>query len=149
MSQCFTPESREKKTSCVLYSDQSLFKWEFSNLRLHLLILGNFSLSIGALSWKIAHSTHSQCSRVFFLLCFSLLLLTNFSLPSSLLLIASLFPLSICRPGSCAGTSSMERYKVSNEFPDDTLNFIKMHPLMDEAVPSIAYRPWFLKTMVR
>lgn len=54
-----------------------------------------------------------------------------------------------CRPGNCAGTSSMERYKVSNEFPDDTLNFIKMHPLMDEAVPSIANRPWFLKTMVR
>ncbi|XP_071395112.1 semaphorin-6A-like [Centroberyx affinis] len=53
------------------------------------------------------------------------------------------------RPGYCAGTPSMERYKVSNEFPDDTLNFIKMHPLMDEAVPSIANRPWFLKTMVR
>uniref|UniRef100_A0A3Q2XIM7 Semaphorin 6A n=1 Tax=Hippocampus comes TaxID=109280 RepID=A0A3Q2XIM7_HIPCM len=53
------------------------------------------------------------------------------------------------RPGSCAGSPSMERYKVSNEFPDDTLNFIKMHPLMDEAVPSIANRPWFLKTMVR
>ncbi|XP_026855564.2 semaphorin-6A isoform X2 [Electrophorus electricus] len=53
------------------------------------------------------------------------------------------------RPGCCAGTSSAERYKVSNEFPDDTLNFIKMHPLMDEAVPSIAHRPWFLKTMVR
>ncbi|XP_036381926.1 semaphorin-6A isoform X2 [Megalops cyprinoides] len=53
------------------------------------------------------------------------------------------------RPGCCAGTASMERYKVSNEFPDDTLNFIKMHPLMDEAVPSITNRPWFLKTMVR
>uniref|UniRef100_A0A669C1D6 Semaphorin 6A n=1 Tax=Oreochromis niloticus TaxID=8128 RepID=A0A669C1D6_ORENI len=53
------------------------------------------------------------------------------------------------RPGNCAGTPPMERYKVSNEFPDDTLNFIKMHPLMDEAVPSIANRPWFLKTMVR
>ncbi|XP_041792190.1 semaphorin-6A isoform X3 [Chelmon rostratus] len=53
------------------------------------------------------------------------------------------------RPGNCASTPSMERYKVSNEFPDDTLNFIKMHPLMDEAVPSIANRPWFLKTMVR
>ncbi|XP_054466200.1 semaphorin-6A [Anoplopoma fimbria] len=53
------------------------------------------------------------------------------------------------RPGNCAGIPSMERYKVSNEFPDDTLNFIKMHPLMDEAVPAIANRPWFLKTMVR
>lgn len=57
--------------------------------------------------------------------------------------------LFIYRPGNCASTPSMERYKVSNEFPDDTLNFIKMHPLMDEAVPSIANRPWFLKTMVR
>ncbi|XP_062854385.1 semaphorin-6A [Trichomycterus rosablanca] len=53
------------------------------------------------------------------------------------------------RPGCCAGTPSAEKFKVSNEFPDDTLNFIKMHPLMDEAVPSIANRPWFLKTMVR
>ncbi|XP_060736951.1 semaphorin-6A isoform X3 [Tachysurus vachellii] len=53
------------------------------------------------------------------------------------------------RPGCCAGTPSTEKYKMSNEFPDDTLNFIKMHPLMDEAVPSIANRPWFLKTMVR
>lgn len=54
------------------------------------------------------------------------------------------------RPGCCAGSSpTMEKYKVSNEFPDDTLNFIKQHPLMDEAVPSIANRPWFLKTMVR
>ncbi|XP_055025073.1 semaphorin-6A isoform X3 [Misgurnus anguillicaudatus] len=53
------------------------------------------------------------------------------------------------RPGVCAGSSSVEKFKVSNEFPDETLNFIKMHPLMDEAVPSITNRPWFLKTMVR
>ncbi|KAJ8380976.1 hypothetical protein SKAU_G00017540 [Synaphobranchus kaupii] len=53
------------------------------------------------------------------------------------------------RPGCCAGKASTERYKLSSEFPDDTLNFIKMHPLMDEAVPSITNRPWFLKTMVR
>ncbi|KAF3851259.1 hypothetical protein F7725_013031 [Dissostichus mawsoni] len=58
-------------------------------------------------------------------------------------------PMTWLRPGNCAGIPSMERYKVSNEFPDDTLNFIKQHPLMDEAVPSIANRPWFLKTMVR
>lgn len=55
----------------------------------------------------------------------------------------------VFRPGVCAGTSSGEKFKVSNEFPDETLNFIKIHPLMDEAVPSIANRPWFLKTMVR
>ncbi|XP_054445903.1 semaphorin-6A isoform X4 [Pteronotus mesoamericanus] len=53
------------------------------------------------------------------------------------------------RPGCCAGSSSLERYATSNEFPDDTLNFIKTHPLMDEAVPSIINRPWFLRTMVR
>ncbi|XP_037657114.1 semaphorin-6A isoform X3 [Choloepus didactylus] len=53
------------------------------------------------------------------------------------------------RPGCCAGSSSLEKYATSNEFPDDTLNFIKTHPLMDEAVPSIINRPWFLRTMVR
>ncbi|XP_075864414.1 semaphorin-6A isoform X2 [Microcebus murinus] len=53
------------------------------------------------------------------------------------------------RPGCCAGSSTLEKYATSNEFPDDTLNFIKTHPLMDEAVPSIFNRPWFLRTMVR
>ncbi|XP_072716561.1 semaphorin-6A isoform X5 [Ciconia boyciana] len=53
------------------------------------------------------------------------------------------------RPGCCAGATSLEKYVTSNEFPDDTLNFIKTHPLMDEAVPSIVNRPWFLRTMVR
>ncbi|XP_041256154.1 semaphorin-6A isoform X3 [Onychostruthus taczanowskii] len=53
------------------------------------------------------------------------------------------------RPGCCAGSTSLEKYVTSNEFPDDTLNFIKTHPLMDEAVPSIVNRPWFLRTMVR
>ncbi|XP_048706030.2 semaphorin-6A isoform X3 [Caretta caretta] len=53
------------------------------------------------------------------------------------------------RPGCCAGSVSLEKYITSNEFPDDTLNFIKTHPLMDEAVPSIVSRPWFLRTMVR
>ncbi|XP_015976364.2 semaphorin-6A isoform X2 [Rousettus aegyptiacus] len=53
------------------------------------------------------------------------------------------------RPGCCAGSPSLEKYATSNEFPDDTLNFIKTHPLMDEAVPSVINRPWFLRTMVR
>ncbi|XP_051875977.1 semaphorin-6A isoform X7 [Pristis pectinata] len=53
------------------------------------------------------------------------------------------------RPGSCAGSLSLEKYSTSNGFPDDTLNFIKTHPLLDEAVPSIYNRPWFLRTMVR
>uniref|UniRef100_A0A4W3JRM3 Sema domain, transmembrane domain (TM), and cytoplasmic domain, (semaphorin) 6A n=1 Tax=Callorhinchus milii TaxID=7868 RepID=A0A4W3JRM3_CALMI len=53
------------------------------------------------------------------------------------------------RPGCCAGSMLLERYATSNEFPDDTLNFIKTHPLLDEAVPSIDTRPWFQRTMVR
>ncbi|GCB71100.1 hypothetical protein scyTo_0001454 [Scyliorhinus torazame] len=53
------------------------------------------------------------------------------------------------RPGSCAGSVLLERFGTSNGFPDDTLNFIKTHPLLDEAVPSIDNRPWFLRTMVR
>ncbi|XP_042306208.1 semaphorin-6A isoform X5 [Sceloporus undulatus] len=53
------------------------------------------------------------------------------------------------RPGSCAGSTSLEKYTYSSEFPDDTLNFIKTHSLMDEAVPSIVNKPWFLRTMVR
>ncbi|XP_061480570.1 semaphorin-6A isoform X2 [Rhineura floridana] len=53
------------------------------------------------------------------------------------------------RPGSCAGSTSLEKYTSSNEFPDDTLNFIKTHSLMDEAIPSIVNKPWFLRTMVR
>uniref|UniRef100_A0A8C5PTJ2 Semaphorin 6A n=1 Tax=Leptobrachium leishanense TaxID=445787 RepID=A0A8C5PTJ2_9ANUR len=53
------------------------------------------------------------------------------------------------RPGCCAGSATVEKYAASNDLPDDTLNFIKTHPLMDEAVPSIINRPLFLRTMVR
>ncbi|KAE8635571.1 hypothetical protein XENTR_v10002668 [Xenopus tropicalis] len=53
------------------------------------------------------------------------------------------------RPGCCAGSATVERITKSNELPDDTLNFIKTHPLMDEAVPSVINRPLFLRTMVR
>ncbi|TRY64789.1 hypothetical protein DNTS_004398 [Danionella cerebrum] len=51
------------------------------------------------------------------------------------------------RPGVCA--SSLQKFKSSSEFPDDSLSFIKAHPLMDQAVPAINHRPCFLKTMVR
>uniref|UniRef100_A0A8C1A6C6 Semaphorin 6D n=1 Tax=Cyprinus carpio carpio TaxID=630221 RepID=A0A8C1A6C6_CYPCA len=40
-------------------------------------------------------------------------------------------------------------YKTSIEFPDETLQFIKSHPLMDASVPSIGDEPWFTKTRVR
>ncbi|XP_030648913.1 semaphorin-6D [Chanos chanos] len=53
------------------------------------------------------------------------------------------------RPGCCAGHGSAEAFKTSIEFPDETLQFIKSHPLMDTAVPSIGEEPWFTKTRVR
>lgn len=55
----------------------------------------------------------------------------------------------VFRPGCCAGQASAESYKTSIEFPDETLQFIKSHPLMDASVPSIRDEPWFTKTRVR
>uniref|UniRef100_W5K6Z6 Semaphorin 6B n=1 Tax=Astyanax mexicanus TaxID=7994 RepID=W5K6Z6_ASTMX len=49
-------------------------------------------------------------------------------------------------PGGCAGQGS--RFSSSTAFPDEVLNFIKTHPLMDEAVPLLGHRPWIVKTMV-
>lgn len=51
------------------------------------------------------------------------------------------------RPGGCAVQGS--RFNSSNLFPDEMLNFVKTHPLMDEAVPSLGQRPWIVRTMVR
>ncbi|KAM9481469.1 semaphorin-6D [Clarias gariepinus] len=53
------------------------------------------------------------------------------------------------RPGCCAGHGSAESYKSSIEFPDETLQFVKLHPLMDGAVPSVRDEPWVTKTRVR
>ncbi|KAJ7994808.1 hypothetical protein DPEC_G00253310 [Dallia pectoralis] len=53
------------------------------------------------------------------------------------------------RPGCCAGHGQAESIKTSIEFPDETLLFIKSHPLMDAAVPNIGDEPWFTKTRVR
>ncbi|XP_049889371.1 sema domain, transmembrane domain (TM), and cytoplasmic domain, (semaphorin) 6D, like isoform X3 [Epinephelus moara] len=53
------------------------------------------------------------------------------------------------RPGCCAGHGPAASLKSSIEFPDETLQFIKSHPLMDTAVPSIGDEPWFTKTRVR
>ncbi|XP_063057691.1 semaphorin-6B [Engraulis encrasicolus] len=52
------------------------------------------------------------------------------------------------RPGGCAGLGG-SKYNSSNSFPDEMLNFVKTHPLMDEAVPSLGQRPWIVRTMVR
>ncbi|XP_056270272.1 semaphorin-6B isoform X2 [Pseudoliparis swirei] len=51
------------------------------------------------------------------------------------------------RPGGCAVQGS--RFNSSNSFPDEMLNFVKTHPLMDEAVPSLGTRPWIVRTMAR
>ncbi|KAJ7993010.1 hypothetical protein DPEC_G00268010 [Dallia pectoralis] len=51
------------------------------------------------------------------------------------------------RPGGCAVQGS--RFNSSNGFPDEMLNFVKTHPLMDKAVPSLGQRPWVVRTMVR
>lgn len=56
-------------------------------------------------------------------------------------------PLVVSRPGGCAVQGS--RFNSSNSFPDEMLNFVKTHPLMDEAVPSLGQRPWIVRTMVR
>ncbi|XP_055766556.1 semaphorin-6D-like isoform X4 [Salvelinus fontinalis] len=53
------------------------------------------------------------------------------------------------RPGCCSGHGQAESYKTSIEFPDETLLFIKSHPLMDASVPNIGDEPWFTKTRVR
>uniref|UniRef100_A0A8C0TJ20 Semaphorin-6D n=1 Tax=Canis lupus familiaris TaxID=9615 RepID=A0A8C0TJ20_CANLF len=53
------------------------------------------------------------------------------------------------RPGCCAKHGLAEAYKTSIDFPDETLSFIKSHPLMDAAVPPIADEPWFTKTRIR
>lgn len=58
-------------------------------------------------------------------------------------------PLVPPRPGCCAGQGPAEGYKTSIEFPDETLLFIKSHPLVDTAVPSMNDEPWFTKTRVR
>ncbi|XP_041086114.1 semaphorin-6B-like [Polyodon spathula] len=51
------------------------------------------------------------------------------------------------RPGGCALPGS--RFNSSSSFPDEMLTFVKTHPLMDEAVPSLGPQPWIIRTMVR
>ncbi|NWX11690.1 SEM6B protein, partial [Aegotheles bennettii] len=51
------------------------------------------------------------------------------------------------RPGCCASPGM--RYNSSSTFPDEILNFVKTHPLMDEAVPALGHAPWILRTMSR
>uniref|UniRef100_A0A8C5RDF9 Sema domain-containing protein n=1 Tax=Laticauda laticaudata TaxID=8630 RepID=A0A8C5RDF9_LATLA len=64
-------------------------------------------------------------------------------------LLGSTISLSCLLPGSCAGVGQASGYRASNEFPDATLSFIKSHPLLDDAVASVAEQPWFTKTSSR
>lgn len=41
------------------------------------------------------------------------------------------------------------QYNASSAFPDEILNFVKTHPLMDEAVPSLGHAPWIVRTLMR
>ncbi|XP_069784959.1 semaphorin-6B-like isoform X2 [Narcine bancroftii] len=51
------------------------------------------------------------------------------------------------RPGCCAEPGT--KYNSSNGFPDEMLNFVKTHPLMDDTVPSLNHGPWIIKTTIR
>uniref|UniRef100_A0A2K5RKD5 Semaphorin 6B n=1 Tax=Cebus imitator TaxID=2715852 RepID=A0A2K5RKD5_CEBIM len=51
------------------------------------------------------------------------------------------------RPGCCAAPGT--QYNASSALPDDILNFVKTHPLMDEAVPSLGHAPWIVRTLMR
>ncbi|XP_006171919.1 semaphorin-6B [Tupaia chinensis] len=51
------------------------------------------------------------------------------------------------RPGCCATPGS--QYNASSALPDEILNFVKTHPLMDEAVPSLGHGPWIVRTLTR
>lgn len=41
------------------------------------------------------------------------------------------------------------QYNASSAFPDEILNFVKTHPLMDEAVPSLGHAPWIVRSLMR
>ncbi|XP_062994309.1 semaphorin-6A-like [Elgaria multicarinata webbii] len=52
------------------------------------------------------------------------------------------------RPGSCAGSELLKHYKSSHDFPDDTLEFMKEHSLMDGSVGAVSLQPLFLQTRI-
>ncbi|XP_044130582.1 semaphorin-6B-like, partial [Bufo gargarizans] len=51
------------------------------------------------------------------------------------------------RPGCCIGPSMP--YNSSRSLPDDVLNFVKSHSLMEESVPSVGGFPWITRTLSR
>lgn len=70
-----------------------------------------------------------------------------FSIYSSTLTFSPSVSFSAGRPGGCAVQGS--RFSSSTTLPDEVLNFVKTHPLMDETVPLLGHRPWVVKTMGR
>lgn len=56
-------------------------------------------------------------------------------------------PPPLPRPGCCAAPGM--QYNTSSAFPDEILNFVKTHPLMEEAVPSLGHAPWIVRTLTR
>ncbi|KAM4050448.1 semaphorin-6B isoform 1-T2 [Anomaloglossus baeobatrachus] len=51
------------------------------------------------------------------------------------------------RPGCCVRPSMP--YNSSRSLPDDVLNFVKSHPLMEDSVPSVGGFPWITRTLSR
>ncbi|XP_069820635.1 semaphorin-6B isoform X2 [Dendropsophus ebraccatus] len=51
------------------------------------------------------------------------------------------------RPGSCVRPSMP--YNSSRSLPDDVLNFVKSHTLMEDSVPSVGGIPWITRTLSR
>ncbi|CAH2292796.1 semaphorin-6B isoform X1 [Pelobates cultripes] len=51
------------------------------------------------------------------------------------------------RPGSCV--SSLHSYNSSRSLPNEVLNFVKSHPLMEDSVPSVGSSPWIIRTLTR
>ncbi|KAK0141397.1 Semaphorin-6B [Merluccius polli] len=54
-----------------------------------------------------------------------------------------------CPTNWCPNHVQGSRFSSSNSLPDEVLNFVKTHPLMDETVPLLGHRPWVVRTMGR
>ncbi|KAL4617939.1 semaphorin-3E-like [Arapaima gigas] len=50
------------------------------------------------------------------------------------------------RPGSCASRVNGGHYSSSRDFPDETLRFVRAHPLMQEPIRPVHRRPVLLRT---
>ncbi|XP_063771157.1 semaphorin-6B isoform X2 [Pseudophryne corroboree] len=51
------------------------------------------------------------------------------------------------RPGCCVGSSMP--YNSSRSLPDEVLSFVKLHPLVEDSVPSLGGSPWITRTLKR